>query len=255
MTWDNPYPEKAIESIDIISDGEAGSGHPFVLGITAARRQSASAVPPLAELESVLPEGVRLDRVAYHGRTDSLGYVLLTDGTIASIYDTDGKRFASSRGWSLETSREGGERAIVARQSRQKPEIITRREPGRAIHEIRGKTPQLEYLITLTASGAGLRYDIAYTPLELPDSADTLRLVTGLQFNGADTKGAQVNEMPVPVNTPVGTGQFNFDRRYLTWVFSYFVRDQEIALVSPPKNAPAMATGEKESLWWELTMP
>lgn len=255
MAWDNPHPEKTIESIDIISAGEEGSGHPFVLGITAARRQSGSAAPPPAALESVLPETIRPERVAYHGRTESLGYVLLNDGTIASIYDNEGRRFASSRGWVLEASREGGTRSILARQARQKPEITTRREPGRTIHEIRGNTPQLEYLITLTASGAGLRYDIAYTPIELPVDAGTLRLVTGLQLDGADTKGAEVNEMPVPINTPGGRVLFTFDRRYLTWVFSYFVSEHEVGLVSPPKNAPAMANGVKEELWWELSMP
>ncbi len=254
MAWDNPHPDKTIESIDIISTGDEGSGHPFVLGITAARRQAAP-TPALAPLESVLPESVRPDRVAYHGRTESFGYVLLTDGTIASIYGKDGKRFASSRGWILETSPEGGTRTILARQARQKPEISTRREAGRTIHEIRGKTEQLDYLVTLTASGGALRCEVSYTPRELPPETDQIRLVTGLQLEGADTKGAQVNEMPVPVNIPSGTAQFNFDRRYLTWVFSYYVGDHDINLVSPPKNAPPMATGENETLWWELGMP
>lgn len=38
MFWDNPHPEKTIESIDIISPGSVGSGQAFIFGITLANK-------------------------------------------------------------------------------------------------------------------------------------------------------------------------------------------------------------------------
>lgn len=257
MVWDNPHPEKTIESIDILSPGKVGGGHPFVFGITAAQRGTPVMAP--APLKDVLPEGVRPERVLHQARFPRYGYVLLNDGTIGSIYDRKGRPFASSKGWVMESFTGGSGQPTVttklAGQSRQKPQIQTTEEGGRVQHVIRGDLAEITYQATITATPGGLRYELEYTPKVPAPAGARIRVSSVLDLRNASTKGVQVNEAPVPIVTPDGTGAFNFDLRYLTWVFSYFVADSQIGLVSPPKNGSPYAPGQKESLWWEVTPP
>ena len=94
--WDNPHPEKVIDTIDIISPGKVGSGQVFVLGITGADRRS------MRPLKTLLPK-YNAKRLLKQIEWSKYGAVIDRDGSIPLIYrSSDGKPLANIPRWLIQ---------------------------------------------------------------------------------------------------------------------------------------------------------
>lgn len=260
MTWDNPHPEKEIESIDIISPGLAGSGNAFVFAITAATRDENPAKAeslPMPSLSDVLPEGTNEGDVQEQVQFPNYGFVLMRDGSISSIYDQQGKAFARSTPWqAVARGEEGGEKVTETLGSQTQGNVVSTSGGGgnRRVWEFTCNE-EIDWKVTIIATPGRLRYELRYTPLADLKQGYTARLTTGLNFiNGAEAK-VKVNENPFAIKTASGEAIFAFDRRYTTWVFSYHLYPRFVSIFAPPKNGAPWTPKKEETLWWELTPP
>jgi hypothetical protein len=96
MVWDNPYPEKEIESVDIISPGKVGGGQIFVYAITAASRAEGGGKPSaMVPLRSLLPAEVKESEVFEQYENGRYGLVILKDGRVPVVYSREGRSLVS----------------------------------------------------------------------------------------------------------------------------------------------------------------
>ncbi|MDX6767599.1 MAG: glycoside hydrolase family 2 TIM barrel-domain containing protein [Candidatus Methylacidiphilales bacterium] len=264
MIWDNPHPDKTIESIDILSTGRPGEGNAYILAITAASRATGDATPAKPPLKKVLPAGVKTSDVQEQIQFKRYGAVLLKDGGLASVYDDQGRVFATSRGWSVQGSApRPGQKPVyedLGRQEGQQPTLTSSVEGTRRTYVITGKegaSGPLKWQGRLTATPGGLRYELNFTPLRgtTLEGGDA-RVHFGLGWlNGAKADNSKPNENPLRITTPAGLATLSFDSRYRYWFQSYAVYPEFVTFYAPPHNAAPYTLGQEESVWWELTVP
>ncbi|MDQ3815277.1 MAG: hypothetical protein M3347_15255, partial [Armatimonadota bacterium] len=258
MAWDNPHPEKEIESIDIISPQTAGSGNAFVFAITAATRDEGGAATK-PDLAKVLPKGTNAVDVLEQVQFPNYGFVLLKNGVVASIYDARGQPFARSWGWEAQAA--GGEPGqprqseSLGKQGELKPEVQASGSAGRRVWEFSG-SGTLDWKTTVIATPGRLRYELRYTPRQPLKPGFSARLTTGLNFiNGAQAV-VRVNENPLTIKTASGgEAILAFDKRYTRWVFSYELWATGITIKSPTQDTAPWRAGQEEIIWWEITPP
>lgn len=267
MIWDNPHPEKEIESIDILSPGQVGSGQVFVFAITTASRQGAgtTSIPT----SRVLPHGIHAEDVFGHWQNDRYGAVILTDGTIASIHDKSGNVLFRNAGWSLLNSRREG--APVTPHT---PETLETQR-GRRV-EIRCETNSEGNITFATAPTVGKRFRwsqrVTCCPAALtveqqfeltsPWSTDEgspsiWNFSTGVAFNQDQFLAGPVtkpNERPVPVVFKSGMASIDFDDRYPGRWFSGYAVTKDGICFSPLDRQP-LSAGTKTAVRYHITMP
>ena len=256
MVWDNPHPEKEIESIDIISPGTAGSGNAFVFGITAANRDETAATGTKPALEAVLPKGVDPAGVLEQVQFPNYGFVLMKDGTISSIYDSKGQPFIGVGPFQAEIS--GGEpptKEPLAHQNEVLPKIEGSGSASRRTWTFTASGAAIDWKIIITATPGRLRNDLTYTPIKEVKSGFNPQLKANVGFvNGAEAQ-VVVNGNPITIKTASGDAILSFDTKYTTWVFSYWLNKNYFTMTSPAKNGAPWRQGQEETLWWEITPP
>ncbi|RMD84383.1 MAG: hypothetical protein D6820_01145, partial [Lentisphaerae bacterium] len=111
MIWENPHPEKVIDTIDIISPGKIGGGQLFVCAITLANRKEKSPATQKhapndqhSQLRLQLPADLSPQAIACHIRNHNYGLVLDKHGAIRLIYDAAGHPLITSNGWNMQLS-------------------------------------------------------------------------------------------------------------------------------------------------------
>lgn len=264
MTWDNPHPEKVIESIDILSPQTDGAGNALVFGITAAVRdtsapETTAPARPAPALSSVLPEDASPADVFAQVDFPRYGFVILKDGSLPAIYDSGGRAFAGGARFTVrsELSDPGDKPSsrTLTRQSGQTPIITETRTAAQRVFNVVAEDAVLAWTATITATPARLRYDFTYTPKVAAAPGWTARLTSGLRFTSPAQASVKVNENPIPVELPEGLAQFTFDPGYTRWVYDYEVWGGNFVIKSPRKDYPPFAPDRKETFWWELSPP
>lgn len=236
MVWDNPYPEKEIESIDIISPQQVGGGQIFVYGITAASRDESAATtkPPLSK---VLPAGISEDRVFTQWQNNRYGIVMLKNGSIPVVYDRQGQP--------LITLPSGA--GADAPPSNIQVEALA--DGSRVFTLTDGKTPDFTWSQKWICRDSSVRVEWTWVPTSSQEKPPSLGLhlkVLAKATERFDRWGVN----PLDILTEQGTLSVGWEPRLSHWFKAYWVREGTITFV--PFYEKAWVAGQPITFWVEL---
>ncbi|MEM6885047.1 MAG: sugar-binding domain-containing protein [Verrucomicrobiota bacterium] len=232
--WENPHPEKVIESIDILSDGTSGKGQPFILAISALSTEASAAVA----LNQVLPPEVTPDKIIDHWQNHRYGVALLKDGS-AHIHDAQGNPRFYFEGWNVQGQERFPDGSVkfhnLGRQKDQPAASFEKRTNamGLPVRTFTGTGEffdwKLEFLLQPTGPVVRTSYQMTkpYPEEFIPRTASALYALG----EGLDTKLLQkINADPAQVHTAHGTAEVRLNLDWRRWVRGYWVRGNRITL-------------------------
>ncbi len=219
MTWDNPAPDKAIESVDLLLTSPPEKGAAFLFAITAAHRLDAEAPAgfPKPSIKNLLPEAQTGD-VFEQWQNDRYGLILLRDGSIPVIYKADGKPLVKVDGWNFEGDGQkfdAGENLPTIRSS------IT--ADGNQVFEITQAPAKLfTWSQRILCSPSGIRVDYSFVPNKTIEGNHSVNLAVKVLQPLSNDIGAPLVH-PIEALTDLGAVTFNFDPRVFHWYTGYGV--------------------------------
>jgi hypothetical protein len=262
MIWDNPHPEKTIESIDILSPGTVGTGEIFVVGITAAVRKGAgSALVPLSKVCPKTDPG----QVFAHFQNANYGLVLLKSGVIAAIHDPDGNVLIDRAGsWYLQgMTRESASSPpnfhFRGYEDDQKVTISqTTNSAGAAVYSIsHAISPYMDWSKTITCGVKSVQVEYKFAVLnDFPEGKST-SLLLGVHavkeaLNGKVTVANDSSCAVMPFTR--GGGAVTFDSRLRNYGQpGYTFNDTSVNFGLFSEDGKAK--GGKDSLTFEIELP
>ena len=254
MVWDNPFPDKTIESVDLLLPSAAQPGRVALLGITAAVRGAVAGKLPLG---AVAPK-LSADAVFDQFQNSRYGLILNKNGTVPVIYDNSGRALFHLDGWSMQCAREKADGKMefwmADEQINHKPRIDSSTDDGgNRVFRIQGSGRFIDWSQRIVCLPTRLRCEIEVTvtrPMEKPEPSLTFSLGADGRLTGTM---ARVNENPVPVPFESGLATVTFDDRYRSWFRRYAVRDQGISF--SPFAVGQREVGAKTTLWYEVELP
>ncbi len=218
MTWDNPHPEKEIESIDILSPGTVGQGQVFVVAISAATRR-----PPLT-LNDVLPENVQADKVAQWFSNDRYGVVVLKDGQVPVIHDGQGRAMMTTSPWALQTSRRLPNAKVEFGTADSQPsrvEVARREdEAGRTVITVTGTTRLMRWEMTLLCAPRTLSVSHRWEVTAAPPKDVELGMLVGYRVEAArlvESLEIKPGQMPLQYPMDIGVLSISIPERLVKW--------------------------------------
>lgn len=242
--WDNPYPEKVIDSIDVLSPGRNGSGQLFLLALSGADRKKQV---PLDRLIPEYPAKNLLKRMEY----SNYGIILDKNGSIPLLYRIpDSRPLFTGRRWILQgqVSRDGKTRHTHLEGAPRTFRIIE--ESDRKI-SLRGQTDYLDVEETLTLEETGLlleyQFRIRKNP---PEKMDASLILSFLPVNGEF--GSLVNTNPLMIFWKGLSGSLAFPPEY-RWHRGYYGSKKAVAFTPFPKGT--FRTGNTAKLTLRLNLP
>lgn len=260
MAWDNPHPEKVIESIDLLCPGMMGSGQAFVLGITAATRLDKPQALR-APLKSVLPPGVDPRAVAAQLECERYGLVLLKSGAIAVIYDVQGKPLLKYDGWLCQGSMLGADDRPQYTHEGWQPDDSTMPpktsvdDAGNRVYEIPiHDKGGFKWGQKLTLAPTGPRVEMSVGVLAGGPAGVTRAFYATVGALG-DTRftGIAPNAVPVMYDSPGGKGSVSFAEAYRRWYTGYSADAKGVRWFV--QNGRTLEPGRLYTLGFEINVP
>lgn len=242
--WDNPYPEKIIDSIDILSPGRKGSGQLFLIAISGADRKKQL---PLKQLLPDYPEKNLLKRL----ESSRYGVLLDRNGSIPLLYRvSDSRPLFAGRRWILQgrVSREGKIRHTHLEGAPRTFRI--ERESERSV-TLRAQSAYLDVKESLTLEETGLLLEYEFRIRKAPpDGTDASLILSFLPLNGEF--GELVNVNPLLISWKEVQGALAYPPEY-RWHRGYYGSKKAVAFTPFPKRS--FRKGNTAKLTLRLNLP
>lgn len=233
--WDNPHPDKTIESVDVVVNG--GNGSLILVGLATANRGQPVDAPSLA---TVAP-GIKADRVAARITGANYGAVILKNGTVPVIHDREGRPLLALPGWENGNQQQRGTKAIVSEEPGP--------SSGTRVFVIDGGTDgMLVWRARLEFAPARIHaaYTYRWATADGPHPHTTVAI---RRLGNAPWKGAVPNALPALLPIATGTAVVSFDRSFIGWYMNHVVSEYGLSLYMKPEY------GQERTAWFDITMP
>lgn len=243
--WDNPHPEKTIDSIDVFSPGRNGSGQLFLIAVSGADRRKA------VSLEKLLPEEKApqiLKRLEWSG----YGAVIGKNGSIPLIYRTkDALPLFSAGRWIVQGRKDGNgvPRHLFLDGA---PSVPVKTEFSGRGCRLTFRSRFLEASRTITFGDTSVIVEDEYLVCRSTPEGIAAGLIVPFQVRSG-TFGALVNVNPLPVAWEDGTeGALSYNADYC-WHRGYYGSRNRVAF-TPFRGRP-LKKGEVRRLRVRLNLP
>ena len=243
--WDNPFPEKEIESIDILSPGKKGNGQLFILGISGANRRKSMS------LEKLLPEKQR-SNVFQRQEWSGYGIVVAKNGSVPLIYRTsDGEALFSQTPWLIQGQIRSGNKIRHTYLDGASARTTTIRTSEGKFH-ISSKTEKLKLECTIELDSSGVTWTCECEILQNPPEGTTMQLIFPVVLkNGHFVSVNRVNPLQIEWNGGL-SGALEFPRDF-QWHNGYYGDRQNISFTPFPRGK--CVQGMKKIFSFHLTLP
>jgi len=229
MVWENPHPEKTIESIDVICPGNVGDGELFVFAITAANRKPAEGKDARSvQTSQVLPKGAQASDVYSHFKGRKYGLLLMKDGSVAAVHDAEGRPLFSFLGWGVQTWKENPAtgrpdfRWLALQSSSKGVEIKSSNDPqGNPCFEASKELDSfLSWRQRIVCQPSSIVFEQSFEIANDPPEGVPWSLFSNFNFNKAAFSNVEAEPNKKPVVAFLSGGgalSFDFDDRFLSW--------------------------------------
>lgn len=242
--WDNPYPEKIIDSIDILSPGRKGSGQLFLIALSGADRKKQ--IP----LKQLLPDDSArnlLKRMEY----SNYGLLLDKNGSIPQLYRLrDSRPLFAGRRWIVQgrSSRDGKIRHTHLEGAPRTFRI--EQESERAV-TLRAQTDYLEVKESLTLEETTLLLEYRFRIRKNPPEGMDASLILSFYPIGGEF-GNLVNTNPLLIDWKEFSGSLAFPPEY-RWHRGYYGSKKAVAFTPFPNGT--FRAGNEAKLTLRLNLP